>query len=398
MKRNILIISAILLFAAPVFAQKKKAKTMSLSSTVGDNKVDVSESKLKIRKNVTRPEGKGWFMYGSAGYGIPFLSTNKFSPFKEIGNKDWYQTPNSLNVKSIFGTLGGGWQASIGWGHMFNKYIGIDILHTLSFHAEQLDARINTDIDLGGGKRASYFAEEYTKIMPAIYLNPHLVMHWDNGKRFGITGKAGLCMPIGGSPISRAKVIDHSGRLIETLAGLPVIPLTILTDFSAEYNAVAKSKLKPTIGVSASLAFDVRLFKNVWAFAEMRVQAFTISPSETIFTEFSLKTESPLLPLIEVIAPIPLNIASAAEAPEYLKHFVYKKEITEESNTLRYTTGLSLKEIDIDKPMEEPGVKFNASTLYFNVGFRMNFTQNWDKKRAAKVVPKREAKAAKKNK
>jgi hypothetical protein len=223
-------------------------------------------------------------------------------------------------------------------------------------------------------------------------------MHWDNGKRFGITGKAGLCMPIGGVPISRAKIVDHSGRLLSTLAGLPVIPLTILADFSSEYTATAKTKLNPTIGVSASIAFDVRLFKNVWAFVEMRVQAYTISPKETIFTEFSLKTESPLLPLIGALTPIPLNIANAAEAPEYLKHFVYKKELTEESNTLRYTTGISLKEIDINKPMEEPALKFNASSLYFNAGVRVNFTQNWDKRRAAKVVPKREAKAARKNK
>lgn len=361
------------------------------------SEMNANSENLKIRKNVSRPEGKGWFIYGTAGYGIPFLSTNKFS-FKEIGNKDWFQTPSSLSVKPIYGTLGGGWQGSLGWGHMFNKFIGIDILHTIALHPNQLSARINTDIDLGGGKKAAYYAEEYTKIQPAIYLNPHLVMHWDNGKRFGITGKAGLCMPIGGSPITKAKIVDHSGRLLETLAGLPVIPITVLADFYSEYSATAKSKLKPTIGVSASLAFDVRLFKNVWAFAEIRAQAFTISPSETIFTEFSLKTESPLLPLISAITPIPLNIANVDEAPEFLKHFVYKKEITEQSNTLRYTTGLSLKEIDINKPMEEPGIKYNASTLYFNVGVRMNFTQNWDKRRSAKVVPKREAKAAKKNK
>ena len=361
------------------------------------SEMNTSNENLKIRKNVSRPEGKGWFIYGTAGYGIPFLSTNKFS-FKEIGNKDWFQTPNSLSVKPIYGTLGGGWQGSLGWGHMFNKFIGIDILHTIALHPNQLSARINTDIDLGGGRKASYYAEEFTKIMPAIYINPHLVMHWDNNKRFGITGKAGLCMPIGGSPVTKAKIIDESGRLLQTLAGLPVIPITALTNFRSEYTATAKSKLKPTIGVSASMAFDVRLFKNVWAFAEVRVQAFTISPSETIFTEFSLKTETDplLLGLIGAIAPIPLNIANVDEAPEFLKRFVYKKEITEESNTLRYSTGLTLKEIDINKPMEEPGIKYNASTLYFNVGVRMNFTQNWDKRRAAKVQPRRDAKAAKK--
>ena len=58
---------------------------------------------------------------------------------------------------------------------MFNKYIGIDILHTIAFRPNRLDARINTTVDLGGGKMASYYAEEYTKITPAIYLNPHLV-------------------------------------------------------------------------------------------------------------------------------------------------------------------------------------------------------------------------------
>ena len=48
---------------------------------------------------------KGWFIYGTAGYGIPFLSTNKFSPFKEIGNKDWFQEPGVLKVKPVYGTF-----------------------------------------------------------------------------------------------------------------------------------------------------------------------------------------------------------------------------------------------------------------------------------------------------
>jgi hypothetical protein len=100
--------------------------------------------------------------------------------------------------------------------------------------------------------------------------------------------------------------------------------------------------------------------------------------------------------LIQAISPIPLNIDNADAAPEFLKHFVYKKEITEESNTLRYTTGVTLKKIDINAPMEEPGLKFNASTMYFNLGLRINFTQHWDKKRAAKVMPRRDARAAKK--
>lgn len=401
MKKIIFFIIPTLFITANSFAEfkPKKSETSAVSATsVASSTTATYESKLGIRSKVTRPEGKGWFIYGTAGYGIPFMTTNKFSPFKEIGNKDWFQEPGVVQVKPIYGTLGGGWQASLGWGHMFNKYIGIDVLHTISFHPNRLDARINTTVDLGGGKIASYYAEQYTKVTPAIYLNPHLVMHWDNDKWFGITGKAGLCMPMGGTPITKAKIIDHSGRLLETLAGLPVIPINLISDFSSEYNATAKTKLHPTIGVSASIGMDFRMFNNFWIFAEMRVQAYTIAPRETNFSEFSLKTESPLLPLISAMTPLPLNIESAADAPVYLKKFVYKKELTQESNTLRYTTGLNLKEIDMDKPMEEPAVKYNASTLYFNVGVRMNFNEVWNKRRGAKVMPKREAKAAKKAK
>lgn len=70
---------------------------------------------------------------------------------------------------------------------------------------------------------------------------------------------------------------------------------------------------------------------------------------------------------------------------------MYRKEINEQSNTARYGTrslfaedGLGgivrsltgqagLPTIDKNKPMDEPGQKFNASTLYFNAGLRIDF-------------------------
>ena len=87
--------------------------------------------------------------------------------------------------------------------------------------------------------------------------------------------------------------------------------------------------------------------------------------------------------MISILTPLPLNVANAAEAPVYLKKFIYVKEITENSNTMRYSSGLSLKEIDMNKPMEEPMVKYNASTLYFNAGGN-EFLDHWDKKRGSK--------------
>ena len=331
--------------------------------------------KLRIRKNVIRPLGKDWYVTFSAGYGIPFLSTNKRSPLKEIGDKDWYQKNGELSVKPLFGTNGGGFAFNLGWGHMFNKYIGIDVLHTIAWHPEQLDARIDLD---------TYYATQKTGTF-GIYISPHLIMRWDNGKRFGITGKAGLVLPIFGKTQSRAYILDKQGRIIETLAGYPIIPLALpgLIGLEIELSANAHTSYKPTVGVSASIGFDVKLSKRVTLFAEARVQAYTINLKETIFDEFR-QTSSINVLGIKIPAPngllvIPSNVNSAGEAPEFLIHYIYRNEITKESNTARYgfkeiiNLDPNIPEVDITKPMDEPGQKFNASTMYFNAGLRIDF-------------------------
>ncbi|MCB0511707.1 MAG: hypothetical protein KDC72_04110, partial [Bacteroidetes bacterium] len=42
-----------------------------------------------------------------------------------------------------------------------------------------------------------------------------------------------------------------------------------------------------------------------------------------------------------------------------------------------------LEAVDLNKPMDEPGQRFNTSTLYFNVGLRVDIDL-WDKKRSEK--------------
>lgn len=372
---------------------------------------------LRIRKNVLRPLGKDWYVTVSAGYGIPFLATNRRSPLKEIGDKDWYQHNGDLSVKPLFGTNGGGFAFNLGWGHMFNKYIGIDVLHTVAWHPEKLDARIDID---------NYYASQKTGTF-AIYISPHLIMRWDNGKRFGMTGKAGLVLPIFGKTSTRAYIDDKEGRVIETLAGLPILPVNIpgLLGLEIEIVGRAHTSYQPTVGVSASIGFDVKLSQRVTFFSEIRVQAYTITLKETIFDEFkqtsSINVLGIKIPAPDGLLAFPSNISDVSQAPEYLKHYVYKKEITEQSNTARYgtkslfpTDGLGgvvraligqtgTPTVDINKPMEEPGQKFNASTLYFNAGLRIDFDM-WNKKREAKrevqishKAPKK-AKSAKKTK
>lgn len=393
MKRFIILLFCCVIFQ-PGWAQKKKTSSKKTSTTQSKDQLN-----LRIRKNVTRPEGKHWYVNVGGGYGIPFLSTNKRSPLKEVGDKEWYQRENDLSVKSRFGTNGGGFCLNVGWGHMFNKYIGIDVLHTMGWHPEQLGAKIDLP---------TYYATQKTGTF-GIYISPHLVMHWDNGKRFGITGKAGLVLPIFGKTESRAYILDNQGRVIETLGGLPILPLNTaalglgnLANLQIEIIGKAHTSYHPTVGVSTSIGFDVKLNKLVDLFAEVRIQAYTIKLKETIFDEFSqtstLNVAGIPIPAPDGLLAIPSQVKNAEEAPEFLKHYVYVDEVNEESNTARYgfkslfADGLikdllqpGVPSIDIDKPMAEPGQKFNASSMYFNLGLRFNLTS---KKRQDKLYEK----------
>jgi hypothetical protein len=392
-----------------------KLENAKLKSTTSNSASNENGPNLKIRDKVKRPLGKDWYVTVSAGYGIPFITTNKKSPLKEIGEGDWQQSPGALSRKSMFGTNGGGFAFNFGWGHMFNKHIGIDVLHTFAWHPESLDARINTTSE-GPLGTSSYYATQKTSTF-GMYISPHLVMRWDNGKRFGITGKAGLVAPIFGNTTSRANIDDNSGRLLQTLNGIP--PIIGIPFIHMTLDAVAKTSYKPTLGVSTSIGFDVKLSKRVWMYAEARIQAYTIKLVQTVMNEFKMQTslklgetEIPLsiaddlikdisgglLSLASLTGGLPLNINSAAEAPKFLTHYNYVDEITEESNTARYGTRsliagplnlTGLPPVDLDKPMDEPGQKFNTSTMYFNLGLRVDFDL-WDKKRKDKTSKKQD--------
>lgn len=381
--KKLFISGIIALFAVSTYATEIKA-------TADEDATSQKKSlKLNVTKGKPSKEGKGWYITLSGGYGFPFLATNKRSPLKEIGDKYWYQRGNTdLSVKPLFGTNGGGFAFNLGWGHMFNKYIGIDVLHTIAWHPEQLNAKIDLD---------NYYATQKTGTF-GIYVSPHLIMRWDNGKRFGVTGKAGVVLPIFGKTSTRAYIKDSQGRIIETLGGLPILPLNIpgLLGLEIEIAGRAHTSYHPTVGVSASIGFDVKLNKLLSLFAEVRVQAYTITLKETIFDEFRQTSKLNILG-IPLDAPdgllaIPSNVANVDEAPEFLKHYTYKKEITEESNTARYgmkslfpndgigalvrtlTGQTGLPTVDINKPMDEPGQKFNASTIYINAGLRLDFS------------------------
>lgn len=374
------------------------------------------KTKKGSSKSTKDREGRGGYISIAGGYGMPFLTTALRSPLKEIGDKDWYQRNGDLSVKPNFGTNGAGFALNISGGFMFNKYLGFDAMLTMGWHPEVLDARIDTK---------DYYATQKSSTF-GMYLSPHLLFHWDNNKRFGLTAKVGPCLPFFGKPDTRAYIKDQRGRLIETLAGLPVIPLNTnsipilnmipdLANLEIELIGRSHTVFNPTLGVSASLGADVKLSKNFTLFAEIRVQAYTISLKETVFDEFkqtaTIRVLGAPIPAPDGLLPFPSNINSAAEAPEYLRHIVYRKEITEESNTARYGTksffpggGLlgtvlnpdNVPLIDPNQPRDEVMPKINASSLYFNAGIKISFpSKKYNSESATKSVKSKKSKKSK---
>ncbi len=365
-------------FVSAISAQEAAVTNVTEEEVMVEEVADTAT--LAISDNAlgkVRPEGKGWYLEVAAGWGMPFLPTNRRSPLAEIGDKDWYQRgQRELSVKPLFGTNGGGWAANITIGHMFNKNIGIDGTITIAQHPEQLDARI----DIVG-----YTASQKTSTNAA-YFAPHLVMRSSKGK-FGVTGKAGLFIPFYGKTVSNADIRDKSGRMMQTLMGLPIQPLGGgLLDLT--FQAKTVTSYNPTVGVSTSIALDYLLNDRVRIFAQARVGAYTISLKETKFEDLYMNTK--LLGIeIQELGQLKTQIRSIDEAPEYFRKIIYRKEITTESNTARYGG-----KIDLNKPMEEVGQKYNASSLYFNIG--VTYTFDRFAKRSAKKDKKNNVAPAKK--
>jgi hypothetical protein len=315
---------------------------------------------LLANKKKDSPEGRGWYLEASGGYGLPFLITSRKSPLAEIGNKDVFQRGrNDISVKYLYGTNGNGWMGNITVGHMFNKIIGIDFMFSGAMHPQVLDARI----DVPG-----YFASQYTQTDAAMYIAPHLVMKWRGEKRFGITARTGLLLPFYGKTISRVNVRDRNGRLFESLLGLPLIPIPgNIVDITLRGSTT--TKYNPTVGLSASLSFDYYINHDLKLFGQARVGVYTVSLKETVFDEVTMTTFLAGEQVNE-IAGLKATFGSVEEAPEFLRRIIYRKEITTSSNTGRYG-----RPVNFDKPNDELGQRFNASSIYLNIGIAYQFNK-----------------------
>lgn len=343
-----------------------------LSITLSIN-LFAQDENIGLKSN--RPEGKGWYVIGQVGYGVPFLTSNMRSPFAEVGDKIFYQNGTHKSIKPQYSTNGNGFNAAFAFGHMFNNHIGIETQFMMVNHPEATDAEVKSD---------NYEAYQKTQTY-AMYLSPTLLFHHQI-KKFGITTKIGPFIPIGGIVTSRARIIDREGQLIFSLLNYPIkdIPPGILTSV---FEGIAKTKLVPTIGFRGALALEYKFNQKITMFIEASASVYNIKIKETIFEQQKLQASVSLFGQNIEITNLGID-----KIPEYLKHYVWVDEITETSNNLKY----HYRPFDPNKPMEDLTLKLNASSVYIDLGLKVNINR-WDDIRGPKKTQKIENKAAKKS-
>lgn len=326
---------------------------------------------IEVRK---RPEGRTWYVSGQVGYGIPFLTSNMRSPFSEIGDKIYYHYGNDKSIKAQYNTNGNGLNGTFAFGHMWNKFIGIEASFMMVNHPEVTNAEVISK---------SYQAYQKTHTL-AWYLSPTLLFHHQY-KKFGITTKLGPFIPIGGIVSNKARIYDETGRLMTSMLGLPIkeFPSGLLV---STFEGNAKTHLVPTIGMKAAIALEYKFNDKYVMFFEANAGVYNIKIKETEFESLKLTASLHALGL-----DIPVTNLGIDKLPEYLKHYVWVDEITEESNNLKY----HYKPFDPNKPMEELTQKLNASSMYFDIGLKVNINR-WDDIRGPKRTAKENARAAKK--
>lgn len=306
---------------------------------------------------------KGWYLTVQGGYMSPFFTSNRRSPFPEIGDRNYYEyLRNNTNVvrdqsvKGIISTYGKGFDAGISAGYMFNKNFGLDVTFLYANYPKEMDAQIITD---------SYKASQFTG-GKSFNFSPAIHMRFVK-KRIGLYNKIGLIFPIYTKLKSDVSIIDREGRFI---SGMFDFPFTSFPEGLTEtvIEGKATTTLKSSIGLKGALGIEIFISDRASFIAEANASLNNIKIKETIFDEQYIKVSAAgLLPIAEY--------TNIDEVPEYLKHYVWVDEITEDSNNGRYGN-----KYDLNKPQEEVGLKFNISSIYMNLGFKFNLGKASDPK------------------
>lgn len=292
--------------------------------------------------------GGGWsFGAGRTSVGTNYIET---SYMEYYGHDDPRETVNRHSIEESPAKLsfGKGADVMLGFGYMFNKYIGIDVSLAGVFAGKTsvVNEISRTDVrDVS----SSYLQEHTTSSSTTsqvedfgytgLYLIPALRVAMPIGRKFSAYSRIGIAMPLmstGYRSVTSTESSSETGWRETSYGGRESV-----NNSSADTDFI-KSRIKSyfTVGMNAALGASFSLTKNLSLYAEV----------ESMILSFTMKEET---------------IVTATSNGENVLD-----SIPVEDRTVQYAKKLSY---DTEYPTKELAETFSASSVGINVGLIISF-------------------------
>jgi len=393
MKHIINTLIVCLLLTGFSYAQEaEKPKRVKLSGKEHrELRAQQEEAYLAWERKYFNSPGK-WFINFKAGYGWPLgvIKHEAIVPFEFLGQSELYISENgNISDKLNLSSDGFGPRINLGFGTMFNRFVGFEMELGYIEEIEQTRASINTPT----------LSTEFTSDLFELYIDPLLVFQSPNMNNFYLYGRLGPHIPIWGRPTARGVVDDREGLLVhgilfdpvadilESIIGLPITQDVLeAVDYHGTLKADSKIYLQQNlkdysakevfrgIGVNASLGFRYQATPIVSVFAEARVMGFNISVAQAIIEDLDSKVTLfggavTVLELTEEGGNAMGNPVSKEELKSLLD-VIYLNELNEDSNN----PVLNPDGFNQFNQRNELAPRLSVLSVGFQVGIQINFS------------------------
>lgn len=396
MKKQCIWVSAVLILLIgswqPIWSQApvKEDKVKLSGKEIRELRKQKEEEYLAWERKYFNSPGK-WFINVKGGYGWPLavIKHESIAPFEFLGQSELTINANGeLTDRLLLSSDGFGPRTNIGFGMMFNRFVGFEL--ELGYINEIRQTRSQISSPLLKTKFESDLFELYT--------DPLLVFQSPNMNNFYLYGRLGPHIPHWGIPRAYGTVEDRNGTLIhgilfdpwqdvlQSIFGLPITQdLLDALDYHGTLYADSRIYLQQDlkdyspkevfrgIGINASLGFRYQATPIVSVFAEARVMGFNISVAQAIIEELHAEVTIlggavTLLELTEQGGTALGNPVSKEELKSLLD-IIYLNELTEASNN----PVLNPDGYNQFNPREELAPRLSVMSVGFQVGLQVNF-------------------------
>ena len=296
---------------------------------------------------------QGFFLNFKTGYSFQAATDDLGSPLEELGDGNLLIDENGhISDKSLFGTLGAGYSANLGFGYEIDKNFMVELVIVYSKGKKFLDARINTP---------TYFAEQRSQA-GGIVLTPNITIQGNTKLKPFV--KFGLVVPVGGSIKTEANLIDDEARVLCRFFNCSggVSPFQD-ADLHIELDGKAKTTAHATVGFMSAVGLRYPLSEHISIFGEINVGMTTFKAKKTEYIEYKDIAVGFLTPGVSIDLSRDLE-----DLTTYERVINYVDEITETSNNSEVNPNYNP-----NLPMDIRSLKSNASNISLLFGVQYNF-------------------------